>query len=145
MGKIFVIYRSFCEDWELVGYCETEQEAQAICDFHNNSMTEQEQEYEKWFKWASVDMCHIQKPDTFMPGYDYTFSVWDDDKGGYHFGEAFTSSLSCLKHDHEIRYYAKSECWEITVWLPKDGNKEKALKIAQDFFYQWLAQQEQRA
>lgn len=143
METVWAIFSGEYSDWEVHGFCETEEEAKQVCAEMNANYDIfgcDEYYYEK------IDRMH-KHMENGVYEYCYTFLVRNDiNSYTFHFQNRTHDDGPVLAYHQRHRAPSvdkisdlKRSNW-VYVWLPSDDEMEQAMKIAQDTWYKYLAE-----
>lgn len=141
MDTIWAIFSGEYSDWDVYGFCETEEDAKLVCAMWNADPHDNEDYYYIELKKLSME----KRPGVYE--YRHIFKVMED------CGERQYKIKPYHGYDPVVVYHethhapeikpgdSKYDLAKIYVWT-KDENDERAEKIAQDAWYKYLAEKE---
>jgi hypothetical protein len=139
-NNVFIIISGWYSDWKIEGYALTEEDAMQICAQHNA----QDGMSGDWYYEEVESMNTPPKKERIRFVHKFTFwrrkNGWEIRDGFYdvdYYAENDRTALRDLKIK-EIRFSGTS-LREFRIYVPTfENNKERAQKVAQDAFYQYL-------
>ena len=140
MNEIYVIFQGCYSDWEILGFCETEEEAIKSCVKYNR----QHERYEEdsvYYERAS--RFNVGTLDLIKPNYVHRI-YFHHESDGWKFRKMDNIDVyhdAEMNNKIDIDYNSCLKSGYAYVCL-KEINREKALKIAQDMLYKKLAEEE---